>query len=61
MGKEAECPTCSANIPIDDDVTAGQHIYCSFCSAQLMVTRELLEDDEDEGKTKKVEVEEDWD
>jgi len=58
MAREAECPICSANIPIDDDISPGQHVYCSYCSAQLMVTREMLE--EDENGVKKVEVEEDW-
>lgn len=60
MAKEAECPVCAAYIPIDDDVAPGQHIYCSYCSTQLMVTREMLEDDDEDGKTKKYEVEEDW-
>ena len=60
MGREAECPTCSAYIPVDEDVRAGEHIYCSYCGSQLLVTREMLEDDEETG-IKKVEVEEDWD
>jgi len=59
MGKEAECTVCSAYIPVEPDARAGDFIYCSYCGTQLLITRELLEDDEEGAK--KVEVEEEWD
>ncbi len=61
MGLEAECPVCHAYVPIDpEDAIPGSQIYCSYCSTQLMVTREMLEDEEHEG-VRRVKVEEDWD
>jgi hypothetical protein len=59
MGLEAECPICNAYIPVDPDVKPGDFMYCSFCMARLVVTREMLEDDDDD-KPKKIDVEEEW-
>lgn len=62
MGRETECPVCDAYIPVDEDVREGDFIYCGFCLAQLRVTREMLEDEDEAGtkKKKKIEVEEDY-
>ncbi|MFO8056067.1 MAG: hypothetical protein R6V10_02075 [bacterium] len=62
MSFEAECPVCDAIIPLEEnEVRAGEIVYCSFCMAPLMITREMMEGTEEEdGKPKKVEVEEDW-
>ena len=57
-GKEAECPICSAYIPIDEGLKEGDDLYCSYCLARLRISREMLEGDDD--KPKKVELEEDW-
>jgi DNA-directed RNA polymerase subunit RPC12/RpoP len=58
MGKEAECPICSAYIPVDPEVRDGENIYCSYCGTQLLVKFKELRDSED--KDQKVDVEEDW-
>ncbi len=61
MSFEAECPVCDALIPLEEnEVRPGEMIYCSYCMAPLMITREMIEEAED-GKTKKVPVEEEWD
>jgi len=58
MGKEAECPICSAYIPVEPEAKEGEMIYCSYCGTQLMIKHAELRDTED--KDQKVEVEEDW-
>jgi len=61
MAKEAECPICSAHIPLEQETRPGEHVVCSFCMAMLMVTREMLEDEDEEGmNVKRMELEETW-
>jgi len=57
MGKEAECPVCTAYIPVDPEVRDGDFIYCSYCGTQLMIRLDKLRDTTE---TEKVPVEEDW-
>ena len=54
MAREATCPVCSANIPINDDDRIGNYVYCSYCGTQLMIKKEPEEAGQE------VEVEEDW-
>ena len=57
MAREATCPICNANIPLEKDDRSGDHVYCSYCGAQLRVGSD--KDDESSGN-KEVDVEEDW-
>ncbi len=49
--KDASCPICNADIPLSGDEKPGEEVYCTFCSAPLLVKGEssddelLLEDD----------------
>jgi DNA-directed RNA polymerase subunit RPC12/RpoP len=54
MAREATCPVCNANIPINDDDRVGNFVYCSYCNTQLLVKKDKDEENEE------VEVEEDW-
>ncbi len=58
MAREATCPICSANIPVDSDQKVGEFVYCSYCNAQLRITGQNVDD---EGElTGQDEIEEDW-
>ncbi len=39
MTKEVECPTCSADIPLDGDEKSGDLIVCSFCQMTFKILR----------------------
>ena len=38
MSDMSECPVCSAEIELDDDVVAGELIECPDCGTELEVT-----------------------
>ncbi len=54
MAREATCPVCNANIPIEEDDRVGNFVYCSYCHTQLLIKKDKDEENEE------VEVEEDW-
>lgn len=57
MAREATCPICNANIPLERDDREGDYVYCSYCGAQLKVGSNISKKSK---KEEEVEVEEDW-
>jgi hypothetical protein len=51
--KEASCPICNADVPMDGDERQGDTVYCAYCKAPLKVGD--AKDDSDE-----LELEEDF-
>ncbi len=60
MAREATCPVCNANIPLERDDRPGDYVYCSYCGAQLKVGRDKVDDTSKSSTDQEVEVEEDW-
>jgi hypothetical protein len=58
MAREATCPVCNANIPLERDDRPGDYVYCSYCGAQLKVGRD--KEMEKPGNDQEVEVDEEW-
>lgn len=36
---EAECPVCSAQVPVPNDAVVGELISCAECASELEVTK----------------------
>jgi DNA-directed RNA polymerase subunit RPC12/RpoP len=58
MAREATCPVCNANIPLEQDDRPGDYVYCSYCGARLRVGAE--KEPESTDRDKEVDVEEEW-
>ena len=52
MSTELECPTCSADIPLEGNEEAGDLIVCSYCSMTFKLLKKkgewILVEDFDE-------------
>jgi hypothetical protein len=45
--REASCPVCNADVPLDGDERQGDAVYCAYCKAPLKIGK-LGEDDDAE-------------
>jgi hypothetical protein len=43
--REAACPICNADVPMDGDESQGDTVYCAYCKAPLRIAK--LGPDED--------------
>lgn len=43
--KEASCPICNADVPMDGDERQGDTVYCAYCKAPLKVGEKGGDDD----------------
>lgn len=49
--KIIECPTCDAEIPLDEQDREGETIFCPYCGAPIKLVKkgkEEIEGEEDE-------------
>ncbi len=38
MIRELSCPVCNADFPLSGDESAGEEVFCTYCSAPCRLT-----------------------